>query len=247
MKAPNLDTSESLANLLGGRRGAVDATLPTLAFGTGWLLTNDSVWGGVIAAVLVALLTAAWRLRQGNRPRSVLVGLLLVCVAALVALRTGRAVDFFLIQLLSNAASALAWMVSIALRWPLLGVVVGAVLGQGRRWRRDPALVRAYNRASWVWVAQYASRLVVFIPLYLADQVMALVVARAAMTWPLVATCLVVSWWVLRRSLPTDHPGLRHPQVNDPADNAESSPAQGLAVPAQSVAPTEKPQVNALS
>ncbi|MCW6005662.1 DUF3159 domain-containing protein [Micromonospora sp. CPCC 205371] len=206
---------ESLADLLGGRRGAIDATLPPVAFVAGWLVTGQSVWGGVVAALAVGVVVAGWRLRRGDRPRAVLVGLLAVCVAAMIAVRTGRAADFFLVQLVSNAASALAWTVSIVLRWPLLGVVVGTVLGQRTRWRRDPALVRAYSRASWVWVLQYAVRLAVFLPLYAADQVVALGVARAALTWPLVAACLAVSWWVLRRTLPTDHPGVRHP-VTDP-------------------------------
>jgi hypothetical protein len=206
---------ESLADLLGGRRGAVDATLPPVAFVAGWLVAGQSVWGGVIAALVVGLAVAGWRLRRGDRPRAVLVGLLAVCLAAMIAVRTGRAADFFLVQLVSNAASALAWTVSIVLRWPLLGVVVGTVLGQRTRWRRDPALVRAYSRASWVWVLQYAVRLAVFLPLYAADQVVALGVARAVLTWPLVAACLAVSWWVLRRTLPPDHPGVRHP-VTEP-------------------------------
>jgi hypothetical protein len=47
--------------------------------------------------------------------------------------------------------------------------------------------------------------------LYLADQVVALGAARVVLSWPLVALCLAASWWVLRRSLPPDHPGLRHP------------------------------------
>jgi hypothetical protein len=42
--------------------------------------------------------------------------------------------------------------VSIAVRWPLLGLVVGTALGQRTRWRRDPDLLRGYRRASWVWV-----------------------------------------------------------------------------------------------
>jgi hypothetical protein len=117
----------------------------------------------------------------------------------------------FLIQIFSNAASALAWAVSIVLRWPLLGVVVGTVLGQKTRWRRDPALLRAYSRASWIWVGQYLTRLAVFIPLWAAGMVTALGVARVSLTWPLIAACLAVSWWVLRRSLPEGHPGLRHP------------------------------------
>jgi hypothetical protein len=122
-----------------------------------------------------------------------------------------RAEDFFLIQIFTNAASAVAWALSIVFRWPLLGVVVGTVLGQRTRWRRDPALLRAYSRASWVWVAQYLVRLVVFLPLWAAGQVAALGVARIALTWPLIAACLGASWWVLQRSLPSGHPGLRHP------------------------------------
>jgi hypothetical protein len=202
---------ESLADLLGGRRGAVEATLPPLAFGAGWLLGGRSVWAGVVAAVATGAVVAGWRLSQGHRPRAVLFGLLGVCVAALIALRTGRAADFFLLQVLSNAASALVWAISIVVRWPLLGVVVGTVLGQGGRWRRDPALVRAYGRGSWVWVAQYAVRLAVFLPLYAADRVVALTVARAALSWPLIAACLAGSWWMIRRALPAGHPGLRHP------------------------------------
>jgi len=217
---PDADTQadsvrqESLADLLGGRRGAVEATLPPLAFGAGWLLGDHSVWAGVLAAVTVGTVVAAWRLWRGHRPRAVLLGLLGVCVAALIALRTGRAVDFFLLQLVSNTASALLWLLSIAVRWPLLGVVVGFVLGQRTRWRRDPDLLRAYSRGSWVWVGQYVVRVLVFLPLYEAGRVVELTVARAALTWPLVAACLAVSWWVIRRTLPRDHPGLRHPRAS---------------------------------
>ena len=202
---------ESLADLLNGRRAAIDATLPAAGFVVGWLAAGQSIWAGAGVAVACAVAVSGWRLRHGDKPRAVLIGLLAVCMAALIALRTGRAEDFFLIQLLSNAASALAWAVSIVIRWPLLGLVVGGVLGQKTRWRRDPALLRAYGRGSWVWVLQYVVRLAVFLPLYTAGQVVALGVARIALTWPLVAACLAVSWWVIRRSLPADHPGLRHP------------------------------------
>ena len=202
---------ESLADLLGGRRAALDATVPAAGFVAGWLAAGRSIGVGAAVAVLAAVVVSVWRLRRGDRPRAVLIGLFGVCLAALIALRTGRAEDFFLLQLLSNAASALAWAVSIVVRWPLLGVVVGAVLGQRTRWRRDPDLLRAYARGSWVWVAQYVVRVAVFLPLYAAGQTVALGVARIALTWPLVAACLAVSWWVIRRSLPPEHPGLRHP------------------------------------
>jgi hypothetical protein len=214
---------ESLAELLGGRGGALDATVPPAVFVAVWLATGRSVGWASGAAVVAGLAVAAVRWRRGERPRAVLLGLLGVAVAAVVAVRTGRAADFFAVQLAVNAASALAWVVSIAVRWPLLGVVVGAVLGQRTRWRRDPDLLRGYGVASWAWVGQYVLRVVVFGLLYWASfrgapgfrdaAVVALGVARVALSWPLIAACLAVSWWLLRRSLPADHPGLRHPRL----------------------------------
>jgi hypothetical protein len=205
-----------LAEVLGGRGGAVDATVPVVAFVAAFTIADASGWTSPVvwaagAAVLVGAVVAVFRLARGGRPRAVLFGLLGVAVAALIALYTGRAVDFFLVQIVSNAASALVWAVSIVVRWPLLGLVVGTVLGQRTRWRHDRDLVRGYQRASWVWVGQYLVRLAVFVPLYAADAVVALGIARTVLTWPLVALCVALSWPVLRSALPPGHGGLRHP------------------------------------
>ena len=203
----------SLGTLLGGWRASTDATLPPVAFVVGWLVTGRSVGWGAATALVVSLLLAGYRLARGSRPRAVVLGLLGVAVAAAIALHTGHAADFFLVQLATNAASALAWTLSIVVRWPLLGVVVGAVLRQRGHWRRDPQLLRAYGIASWVWVAQYVVRVGIFGVLYAADAVVALGVARVLLSWPLVAVCVGVSTWVLRRSLPDSHPGFTHPQA----------------------------------
>lgn len=201
---------ESLAEILGGRRGALDASIPPVAFVAGWLIAGQSVAWGAGAAIAVALLLGVFRLVRGQGVRAVVVSLAAVSAAALVALHTGRAQDFFLLQLLSNVASALLWAASIVIRWPLLGVVVGVVLGQKTRWRKDPELLRAYSRASWVWVfGQYGLRVVVYGALWWAGQVVALGVARTVLSWPLVALTVAVSGWVLYRTLPDDHPGLR--------------------------------------
>ncbi|MFJ8964396.1 DUF3159 domain-containing protein [Lentzea sp. NPDC102401] len=208
---------ESLASLLGGRGGALDASLPPLAFVAGWLLFGHSIGAGAIAAVLCGVVIGVVRLVRGEKPRAVILSVLLVVAAALVALYTGRVEDFFLIQLLSNVASSLAWAGSIAVRWPLLGVVVGTLLGQKTRWRRDPALLRAYSIASWPWVGQYVLRVAIFTPLWLDAQVFWLATLRVAMSWPLQIACILVSGWMLRRALPDGHPGFRHPQVPESA------------------------------
>lgn len=205
--------NERLIDLLGGTRAAIEATVPPVAFVAAWLISGRSIeWGAgvaVVASIIVALISFA----RGRKPRAVILGLLGVVVAALIAMYTGQARDFFLVQILSNAASALAWTISIIVRWPFLGLIVGTIIGTKARWRKDPVLLRAYNRASVVWVWQYLIRIIVFGSLYLLDWVVALATARVVLTWPLVAACIAVSGWVLFRSIPKSHPGIRHPQV----------------------------------
>lgn len=215
---------ESLTQILGGRRGAIDASIPPVAFVIGWLATERSISWGAIVAIGVAAALGAYRLIRGDKARAVVVSLAAVVVAALIALHTGRAEDFFLLQLLSNAASALLFAASIVVRWPLLGVIVGLLLGQKARWRRDPALLRAYSWASWVWVLQYLVRVVVYGLLWWAGQVVALGVARTVLSWPLVAATVAVSGWVLYKALPPDHPGLRLAVESEPESGPEPGP-----------------------
>jgi hypothetical protein len=204
--------------LLGGPGQAIDASVPGIVFVAVWLATDALGWTqpivlGGVAAVVVAAAVALWRWRRGERPRAVAVGLLLAVGAALLAVYTGRAQDFFLPRIVANAGSLAAWLVSIAIRWPLLGLVVGALTGHPTRWRGDPDLVRGYCRASWVWVAQYAVRVVVFTGLWAADQVVALGIAQVVLTWPLVVVCVAASWPLVRSALPAGHPGPRRPVV----------------------------------
>jgi Protein of unknown function (DUF3159) len=219
-KPPNPAGSDDLRVLLGGRRGALEATLPTVVFVAAVALDvrlGLAVGAAVLTAVFVAVLR--WRRAQSVSPG--VLGLLGVLVAALIVLRTGRAVDFFAVQIVSNLASAVAWALSILLRRPLLGVVVGTVLRQGPRWRSDRDLLRGYSRASWWWVYSYLLRVAVFVPLWATAQLVALGVARVVLSWPLIVVVLALSWRTLRRALPPGHPGLRHP-VSAPNPRAQT-------------------------
>jgi hypothetical protein len=204
--------SDDLRVLLGGRRGAIEATLPALVFVVA-VSVRVPLAASLAAAVVTATVVAVLRWRRAQSARAGLLGLLGVLVAALIVMRTGRAVDFFAVQVLSNLASAVAWTLSIAVRRPLLGIVVGTILRQGPRWRSDPDLLRAYGRASWWWVSSYVLRVAVFVPLWAAGSLVALGAARALLSWPLIAAVLALSWHTMRRRLPAGHPGIRHPVV----------------------------------
>lgn len=214
---------DTLVSLLGGRRGAFDATAPVVVFILTWMLTGNSIAWAAGASLVSAGLLAIVRLRQRQKPRAVILGLLSVAVACLIVLHTGRAQDILLPRIVTNAASALVWAGFIVFRRPLLGLIVGGLLGQKTRWRRDPDLLRAYSAASWVWVAMYALRVAILTPFWNSDAerlaVVAGGVAQVVLSWPLLVLCLIVSGWVIRAVLPKHHPGIRHPV--DPAAPAE--------------------------
>lgn len=211
-----MEQTNPLHELLGGRRGALESALPSVLFVITYLATGSNLAWALAVALLAAGVLAVARLLRHEKPVRVLGGVAAVALAAVIAARTGNAADYFLPSLLANVASALVWAVSILARWPLLGVIVGFAIGQKTTWRQDPDLVRAYGRASWVWAASFLLRAGINTPLYLAGNLVGLGISRVLLGWPLVLVVIAASWWVLRRSLPEDHPGIMNPRVARP-------------------------------
>ncbi len=137
---------------LGGVRGMVDATVPTVAFivanGIGGLRTG--IWAALAAAVLVFGL----RLVRRESVQQAVSGLFAVGVAVAIAAATGQARDFYVPGILRNAALTVVLLGSVLVRRPLVGVVaeflspshLGAMAGPGagfprRRGRTGPARV----------------------------------------------------------------------------------------------------------
>jgi len=203
--------------LLGGWRGGLESAAPSVVFALTYVVAGHGLGTALIAAVMVGVALAILRLVRREKPVRVIGGLLAVGIAALVAARTGNAVDYFLPSLLANVVSALAWALSILVGWPMLGIVVGLALGQRTRWRNDPDLVRVYGLASWVWTVSFLIRAAVQYPLWLTDNVVGLGVARLVLGWPMVLAVIGISWWLIHRSLPPGHPGLLHPRSPSPA------------------------------
>jgi hypothetical protein len=187
-----------LAEVVGGPLGMAETALPTVAFIVVYTITSETN-PSAAAAVGLALVLAAARVVRRDSPRNALSGLVGVAFAAFIATRSGRAENFFLPGLLANAAYAAAFLGSIALRRPLVGILVEH-LGHGHPgWRENPVLVRGYNQASLLWAGLFIVRIVVQLPLYLAGAVVALGVARTAMGLPLFALGIWLTWLMIRR------------------------------------------------
>lgn len=188
-----------LLSALGGPQGIADSSVPALAFVLVYTFGGHEIsLAAWVAVGLGAVITVA-RLVRRESLQFAFAGFAGVAIAAFIASRTGKAENFFLPGLLLNAAYALAYLVSIAIRWPLLGVILGPLGGEGMAWRRDPEQVKLYSRASWIWVGVFALRLAVQLPLYLAGALLALGIARTAMGIPIFLLAIWLSYLVLRR------------------------------------------------
>lgn len=200
MKGPTDPAPPPLGSALGGPLGIAESVLPAVVFVVVVTATGQDITAAALAALGVAGALTLARLVRRQTPVYAVTGVLGVAVAGYIASRTGRPENFFLPGLLANAAYAGAFLISIAVRWPLLGVIVAGASGRGMEWREDPVRRRAYARASWLWVCLFVLRIAVQLPLYLAGALVALGTARVAMGVPLFAVGAWLSWLLLRRS-----------------------------------------------
>jgi FtsH-binding integral membrane protein len=106
---------------LGGWRGTIDASLPTVAF-----VVANAIGGlraGVWAALGLALLVFLLRLVRRESVQQAISGLLAVGVAVAIAAGSGQARDFFVFGILRNAVLGVLLVGSVPLRRPLIGVL----------------------------------------------------------------------------------------------------------------------------
>lgn len=195
-----LDAKEeiNLLDELGGAQGIADSSIPGLAFVIAYTASGQELGLAAGIAVGIALLISVIRLIRGERARYAASGFLGVALAAFIATRTGKAENFFLPGLFLNAGYALVYAVSIAIRWPLMGVLIGPLIGEGTNWRKDPARVTLFSKISWIWVGTFLLRLVVQLPLYFSGALVALGVAKTAMGLPVFALAIYLSYLMLR-------------------------------------------------
>ena len=187
-----------LSKALGGARGVVEAAIPTIGFTVSWIVTKELKLSLGIGAGLAVLLLVI-RLAQRSTVQFVLNSIFGIAIAALFALRSGKAEDAFLPGILYNAGYAAAMLLSIVVRWPLVGFIIGSVTGDPTAWHRDRETVRLCSRLTWLLLIPCLIRVAVQYPLYLAGHVAWLGAAKVALGWPLQVAALAAMVWLLAR------------------------------------------------
>jgi len=205
-----------LATALGGRRGMLEAAVPTAAFTVLFLTTHDLRISLLLAVGCAGVLLVV-RLVQRSTPQFVLNSLFGIGIGALFAWRAARgggdandqALAYFLPGILYNLVYAVVMVFTILVRWPIIGFMVGSVTGDPTGWRADRGVVRLCSRLTWLLVLPCIVRVAVQGPVYLAGRngwwdddsaVAVLGVSKLAMGWPLQVAALAAMVWLLSRN-----------------------------------------------
>ncbi|WP_239456394.1 DUF3159 domain-containing protein [Nocardioides solisilvae] len=217
-----------LAQALGGRRGMVEAAVPTILFTLTWLLGKD-LRLALTVSIAAAVLLLVVRLVQRSTVQ--------FCVNALVGIGIGwffvqraaaaggseqeQALAYFLPGILYNGGYAVVLALSCLVGWPLVGFMVGSVTGDPTAWHDDRQVVRLSSLLTWVLAAPCVLRVAVQAPIWLAGDsgaldpdtaIAALGLLKIGLGWPLQLAALAAMVWLLARN----HTPLR-PAAEDPA------------------------------
>lgn len=194
-KIGQLDSDQfDMWQALGGGRGLIEATVPGIVF-VAVFVTSQNLTAAIISSLSLAIIAMAVRLATRTPVTQAVSGLGGILIGAALAWITGQAQDFYLWGLIVNVLFALAAVISIFIRRPLVGffvqafapAAVGVEGAQGR-----------FRAATWLWAGAFAARIAVQVPLYLNEEVGWLGSARVAMGLPLWAGVLWMTWIIVR-------------------------------------------------
>ncbi len=214
------DTVESvvraqLSKALGGKRGMLEAAVPTLAF-TITFLTTHSLRAGLLLSVSTAVLLLVVRLVQRSTPQFVINSLVGIGIGALFAYRSAQgggdasdnALAYFLPGIIYNAGYSVVLLFTVVIGWPVVGFMVGSVAGDATAWHQDKQVVRLCRNLTLMLVLPCLVRVAVQLPLYLAGRaaedagaiIATLGLAKILMGWPLQVAALAGMVWLLARN-----------------------------------------------
>jgi len=192
---------DKVVNALGGKKGLIDSGLPSIVFLVVFNFTqevNSAIW----AALSLSITLAIFRLIKKDTIQHSLSGVIGVLICAYFANRSGNASDFYIPKLLTNLGYGAVYLIANLVGWPILGLVLGPLLGENFTWRNHPARKKMYIKASWIWVGMFFLRIAVQYPIYLSGNVNLLGTVNLAMGYPLFFAAAYWTWRVIKAGPP---------------------------------------------
>ena len=196
---------EKVLAAFGGKKGLIDSGIPSVIFLVVFNIT-DQLSNALFASIAISAVLTIVRLARRDTVQHAMSGFVGVLICAWFAHRTGNASDLYIPKLLTNLGYGTLYLVGNLSGWPILGLMLGPILGENLTWRNHPERKSAYTRASWLWVAMFFTRIAVQYPIYRSGNVNLLGTVNLAMGYPLFIATAYGSWLVLKNApqIPTE-------------------------------------------
>ena len=188
---------DKVISAFGGKRGLIDTGIPSILFLIIFNLRDD-LRDALYASIGISLILTLIRLARRETVQHAFSGLIGVLISAWFANRTGNPSDVYLPKLLTNLGYGTVYLIANIVGWPILGLMLGPILGENLLWRHDQARKRAYIRASWLWVGMFFLRIAVQYPIYKSGNVNLLGTVNLAMGYPLFLATGYGTWMILK-------------------------------------------------
>ncbi|WP_317621109.1 DUF3159 domain-containing protein [Streptomyces sp. CBMA123] len=216
-QAASKEAADTVLQAFGGVRGMIDMTLPGLVFIVTYNVTHQVSAAAWAALGLSALFVVA-RLVRRETIQHAFSGVFGVALGAWIAMKSGKAEDFYLPGLLWSVGYCVAMAVSALVRWPMIGVMLGPITGEMFTWRKEnPGRLAAYTKATWAWVVIMGLKPVILFPLYFTHNVNLLGWLKVALGIPPLLLAMYVTWQILLKA---------PPPIKAPLDDEEDEPAK---------------------
>ena len=180
----SMGEKELLNKAIGGWRGLIDSALPSMLFIVIFVFQKD-LNTALVAALILGVFLLVIRALERKSLVQVLSGFVGLSISVFLTWRTKDASSFFLTGIITNAVYGFALLISVLIKKPLIGFLVGSLVGDTSGWLKYPLLVRAYSIVTWIWVGVFSLRLLVQVPLYLDGNIAVLGSVKIFMGWPL--------------------------------------------------------------
>ena len=190
-------TAKSVINSIGGKWGLVESAIPPMSFSLSFGVYKN-VYLSVGLALSLTLLVAIGQIIRKRPIMNAFASFLGVGLAAWLATNGGAdgasARDFFLKDFAVNGVWIVGLLVSIAIGRPAFGYLAHALSDVPDNWRTVKFIRAKMSLMTLFWVILFSTRLLVELPLYLANDVVMLGYVKTALGLPFFALWITLSW-----------------------------------------------------
>jgi hypothetical protein len=163
-------------------RAIVDTGLGPVAFVAVNAATDLDT--AAVVALAISGVVALYRAIRRHPLTNAIGGVLGTGLCVFIALRTGSASGYFVPRAIQNAGLALAFLISIFVKRPLVGLIAAPLYKIPSGWHLDARIRRPFAEASLAWVLLFGVRATVYTVLILMDKEGALAGAVIVLGWP---------------------------------------------------------------